>query len=533
MSGIDRLKENASRYDMNTNEERTVVDLTSKFPEEKDENIRESFAKDILEGEDSPFEKYKKEKIEEMNERMAVYEDEVEIDQDDEEEDDNDEEDVLSFNEFGGEEEKEDIESFSVETETINKEEPVEESTVNTVDVHPIIESEEKINDTENVVYPEVEKVEEQETVEDVSVTNIDNTTEEVEIIEDDEAEVDVDEDEVLENLKKLATEKLKPTAQNLDISSFTVLKKPTANLKSLKTKQLRAAKWVLPTQESIVLMKEFSGSELESLREFSEDTKSASMLFRKYRCIYDHIVSAKPASYEAWLKSTPFADIDHYFFAAYIASFKGSNYLPLDCADKKCGKTFLSDDVPFMRMVKFNSDKSKEKFNELYESEQDTAGKGLYCSEIVPLNSEVAIGFKDASIYNLLEISTLDDTTKTKYSNIIEYIPYIDALYIIHPESQSLEPVGYKVYPENATKTIKSKIKKFNDVLKTLSVDEFGQIRPFISSIRTRVNDISYMYPSVDCPNCGKPTEETPMSAESMLFLRAQLSALVNTSLK
>lgn len=517
MSEIDRLKENASRYDMNTNEERTVVDLTSKFPEEeKDENIKESLAKEILEGEDSVFGQYKREKIEEMNERMAVYEDEKEIDEDDEDEEiDDNEENILAFNEreeydVVEESEENETESFAVETEdiveeTVSEKEEAEDTTV----------------------------VEETTVPNDVSVTNIDNSSEEVEIIEDDETENEVDEDEVLANLKKLATEKLKPTAQSLDISSFTVLKRPTANLKSLQTKQVRAAKWVLPTQESIVLMKEFSGSELESLREFSEDARSASMLFRKYKCIYDHIVSSKPASYEAWLKCTPYADTDHYFFAAYIASFKGSNYLPLDCSNKKCGKTFLSDDVPFMKMVKFDSDKSREKFNELYESEQDNAGKGLYCSEIVPLNSEIAIGFKDASIYNLLEISTLDEKTRTQYSNIIDYIPYIDALYIIHPETQSLEPVGYKVYPENSTKTVKSKIKKFNDVLKTLSVDEFGQIRPFISSIRTRVNDISYMYPAVDCPNCGNPTEETPMTAESMLFLRAQLSALVNTSLK
>ena len=156
-----------------------------------------------------------------------------------------------------------------------------------------------------------------------------------------------IDNDEVLKHLQKLATEKLKPVSAKLDISSFTILKKPVSNVSPIfQNSSARVVKWVLPAQESIVLMKEFSGSELEKLREYSENSRSVDSLNRRFFMIYDHIVSPKPATFEQWLKSVPFEDIDHYFFAIYIASFKGANFLPEDCINKGCGETFITDDI-------------------------------------------------------------------------------------------------------------------------------------------------------------------------------------------
>ena len=43
----------------------------------------------------------------------------------------------------------------------------------------------------------------------------------------------------------------------------------------------------------------------------------------------------------------------------------------------------------------------------------------------------------------------------------------------------------------------------------------------------------MDYVYPSVTCPKCGKETKEQISSAEELVFIRYQLGALVNTSLK
>ena len=203
----------------------------------------------------------------------------------------------------------------------------------------------------------------------DVDVETGDDTLA-TEIIEEDETEIvkdNVDTDATLRHLQKLATEKLKPISKSLDISSFTILKKPVTSTKSIfENQKARVAKWVLPNQKSIVLMKEFSGAELEKLREYSENNRSIDSLNRRYHMIYDHITSPKPATFEQWLKTTPYEDVDNYFFCIYIASFKGANYLPADCINPNCKETFLSDNIPIMDMVKFESKKGQADFAEL-----------------------------------------------------------------------------------------------------------------------------------------------------------------------
>lgn len=534
------------------------IDLTqieaSQQPAE-DPNIHVSIAADILEGENSPFAKYKQEKMAEaqryMEERAAKEELEDEMEESDNE---------GSF-ESGNNDEAAEI-GFESSADTDNIKVTTQENV--SVDAENLDESfstdekEDKSDEdftessnTENTSIEEnkdQDKDKEKEEDYSVGITEDDNIDLEVTNVEgkpvvtedentlDDAADSGVvaDDTEVLEHLQKLATERIKPIARKLDLSSFTVMKKPTANLKALQNTDVKAAKWVLPSQDSVVLMKEFLGSELENLREYSEDATNMSMLYRKYRAIYEHIASPKPATYEAWLKATPFSDVDHYFFAAYIASFKGVNYLPVDCTNKKCGKTYMTEDVPILDMVKFKDENAKKKFTKLYTSEPMYTGKGLYVSEIVPLNNHIAIGFKEASIYNLFEVQSLSDADKEKYNAIISIIPYIDAMYIIHQDTQQLEPIGYKIYPENANKTVKAKIATFNKALNTLSPDEFTPINAFIREISNKREDgITYQYPSVKCPYCGTQINAIDTSAESLLFTRYQLGALANTSLK
>ena len=376
----------------------------------------------------------------------------------------------------------------------------------------------------EQVETPDI-NVEEQE---DNFVTDIEEEE------EDSTTEVgDVDNNEVLKHLQKLATEKLKPVSKKLDISSFTVLKKPATNINPIfQAASARVIKWVLPAQGSIVLMKEFSGAEIEKLREYSENSRSVDSLNRRFHMIYDHIVSPKPASFEQWMKTTPYEDVDHYFFAVYIASFKGANYLPVDCVNNKCNETFLTEDINIMDMVKFENNEAKDKFVKLYQSEATPAGKGVYCTEIVPITNTVAIAFRQPSIYNLIEIASLDERSRNTYSHILDYIPYIDTMYAIDTEQETLTPINYKVFPDNAQRTIRSKIKKYESIFSLMSVDEFGPIKAYVRAITEKTTGMSYIYPAVECPKCHTLTAEQPASAEQLVFTRYQLGSLVTTSL-
>ena len=378
--------------------------------------------------------------------------------------------------------------------------------------------------ESEEVETPDID-VEEQE----------DNFVTDIEEEEDDSTtEVgDVDDNEVLKHLQKLATEKLKPVSKKLDISSFTVLKKPATNINPIfQAASARVIKWVLPAQGSIVLMKEFSGAEIEKMREYSENSRSVDSLNRRFHMIYDHIVSPKPATFEQWMKTTPYEDVDHYFFAVYIASFKDANYLPVDCANNKCNETFITEDINIMDMVKFENNEAKNKFVKLYQSEATPAGKGVYCTETVPITNTVAIAFRQPSIYNLIEIASLDERSRNTYSHILDYIPYIDTMYAIDTEQQTLTPINYKVFPDNAQRTIRSKIKKYESIFSLMSVDEFGPIKAYVRAITEKTTGMSYVYPAVECPKCHTLTTEHPASAEQLVFTRYQLGSLVTTSL-
>lgn len=370
--------------------------------------------------------------------------------------------------------------------------------------------------------------------VENIGNDIINNIDESLEIEEEDSSE-DVDErDEILKKLQKLATERLKPVSKRLDISSFTVVKKPISNTKSFNVNPVKAAKWVLMNQESTVMMREFTGAELERLREFTQEANSVTSLTKRYRIIYDHIDSPKPASFETWLKTTPYADEDSLFFAIYIASFKGANYIPRDCSDQnECKETWLTEDINIMDMVKFESEEAKKKFTKIYQEEDSSMTKaGLYISERVALSNTVAVAFREPSIYTRIELASLDSEFRNKYAAILDYIPYIDSLYYIDQEAGSLIPVGYKSFTDNNIKTTKSKIQQFAKVLSTLSIDEFGAIRPYVNNVATRTSGINYIMPECTCPKCGKVVEESITTAEELLFTRYQLGALVNTSL-
>ena len=526
---------------------RQSVNVSAIAPHDNEEadvpmDAGEALAKSILEGPDSAFHKYVEKETSEYHEWMAEQQEKAELEAANKDEksmeqsaeasegkgslisDDFDEEsDDASM----------DLDDMDV-TDNLDIDEDNSDDEVYSEESNATLTEETDLSNDEDAVFdaPDID-LDVEEGVESIG-DSVEDTTDDNEDEEINNSEIaETDDDTILKQLQDMATERLKPTSKKLDISSFTVVKKPVTNVMPFfKPNKAKVAKWVLPTQKATIFMKEFSGSELEKLREYSEDRNSVDALNRRFHMIYDHIASARPSSFEQWLKVTPYRDVDHYFFAIYIASFNGANFLPEDCINTRCKKTFLTDDIKIMDMVKFENSKAKEEFSKLYKSEASPVSNGLFVSEVVPLSESVAIGFREPSIYNVFELASLDDATRRKYSSIIDYIPYIDELYVINQETHELIPVGYKKYTNNAVKTVQSKLQKYEKIFNTLSVDEFGPVKAYVRDIIAMNPGMYYVYPSVECPQCHTMTEEQRTSAEELVFTRYQLGALTNTSL-
>ena len=119
-------------------------------------------------------------------------------------------------------------------------------------------------------------------------------------------------------------------------------------------------------------------------------------------------------------------------------------------------------------------------------------------------------------------------------------YIPYcllivpvfIDSLYVIDQNAQTLVPIEAKTYPNNEVKTLKSKIVTYSKILKTLTSDQFGQLQAYINKLDDSASsDLTYVLPEATCAKCKKVIPETAMSPQEMLFTRHQLAVLATTS--
>ena len=526
---------------------RQSVNVSAIAPQDNEEadvpmDAGEALAKSILEGPDSAFHKYVEKETSEYHEWMAEQQEKAELEAANKDEKSMEQSAEASegkgslisddFDE-DSEDASMDLDDMDV-TDNLDIDEDNGDDEVYSEESNATLAEETDLSNDEDAVFdaPDID-LDVEESVESIG-DSVEDTTDDNDDEEINNSEIaETDDDTILKQLQDMATERLKPTSKKLDISSFTVVKKPVTNVMPFfKPNKAKVAKWVLPTQKATIFMKEFSGSELEKLREYSEDRNSVDALNRRFHMIYDHIASARPSSFEQWLKVTPYRDVDHYFFAIYIASFNGANFLPEDCINTRCKKTFLTDDIKIMDMVKFENSKAKEEFSKLYKSEASPVSNGLFVSEVVPLSESVAIGFREPSIYNVFELASLDDATRRKYSSIIDYIPYIDELYVINQETHELIPVGYKKYTNNAVKTVQSKLQKYEKIFNTLSVDEFGPVKAYVRDIIAMNPGMYYVYPSVECPQCHTMTEEQRTSAEELVFTRYQLGALTNTSL-
>lgn len=328
------------------------------------------------------------------------------------------------------------------------------------------------------------------------------------------------------EILKALVRKKIKPATKKLNIQAFTVAENVSANsIPTNQTKKVSVVKWPLINTGICVRMKEFSGQDIERLRYSLNNNDARNAL----QMVYDHITSAKPDTLDAWMKSIVFDDYDHLFFAIYCASFVGANYIPIDCQNETCQqKTYVTDDIPFMQMVKFENDEAKKEFMRIYK-EDPIESKGLIPTTRVAISENYAISFISPTLYSTFMISELlDDDFVQRYNNTISNIPYIYNIYKIDVANQRLVPVKWKEYANNEGKTLKSKVITYEHVFNDMTIDELAAVDGCIQKINEKTSAVTYQIPETTCPFCKHINPAQTQEPSTLLFLRSQLGRLV-----
>lgn len=453
-------------------------------------------------------------------------------------------------------EEHQDIESGVYERESYKPSARDEEVTKASEDDHDFYadsEFEEEETAAEEpkrrVVFSEedFEKEEEKEEKVDESPKpiTIKKTVEEVPSYDDEEIESDLKEDEppkaktkeeqeaemnqFIEDLKVAAKKSIKPSMRTVDLSTFTISDKGVKASKVIleKEKEQDVGDWVLYDSGHPISMSGLTGPELIKLDPDNSTRNRYNTIKDIYKIIYNHVVDSKKPSFENWMKQTKYTDLDHIYFALYMATFGGSNFISYQCPD--CKNVFIKD-VKFDDMINYKDDTVKAKVKEILSQSTDV-GTVEYNVELVQASDEYAFGMKAPSLYNVvMETAGLPENILEKYADLIDTITYIDSVYMIDYTNNSLIPVNIPVVKDDPVKTTIKRIQTMYDILKKLNSDEYYRLRGYISKLSDTAADITYMIPEAKCPECDTKIEANKeVDASTLLFTRHHLGAFAS----
>lgn len=431
---------------------------------------------------------------------------------------------------------------FIEEKQAQMKEEQEEEDDVNALltgqktieEVNLDDDDEDEDVDTITEVSPELPKKSLMEIINDLDDDEEDeeDETEEKEQEEDPNKieKLNLTEEEWTERLKQSAQSKIKVINESkvIDLSQFTVADKTVSvknAIKVVNTEELPyTSNWGLFNTGTPIIMEEFKGQEISKLLG-NEDLTRYNRNREIYKLIYEHDKTPGKPEFTEWLKQISVRDIDHIYMAIYRASYGGANYIPYNCGE--CGEVFVSDETPLYQMIKFKTPEDEKKAEEII-------GKVLREPEKLKtyreqITDDYVMDFKDPSIYNMyFELALLPDDFTEQNAELITYICYIDAIYVIDRATMSLIPINLTKNDKDITKELMYKIKRYSRVLKSLSADELSKVQAKIGEIvDEREVDVNYILPETVCPRCGKTIPETNISAQDLVFTRHQLARI------
>lgn len=336
------------------------------------------------------------------------------------------------------------------------------------------------------------------------------------------------DTDSIMKRFAENVKERIAPITKRFNLNDFTVGESPITRLdiKMMGLSHVSVADHFLPNAGKIISCSALSGSELMAMNPENSNRSRLNTLKDIYSIMYKHVVSEKPKTFDEWLKTTRFNDLEHIYFALYKATFGGSNFMTYECPNKKCQDVFI-EDVSFEDMINYADDEIKAKMQAIMSS----GDSSITPYEIVrqQISNNLAIGIRNPSIYNVvIEVSGLSDSFLEKYQDLMDIIVFIDNIYYIDYEHQVLEPVDFMPDNNNIAKTIARRIKIIADILRSLPSDNYFELRKAVADAFPSLAGVTYKIPAATCKKCGTQIPERVVGAQELLFMRHQLGAFV-----
>ena len=336
------------------------------------------------------------------------------------------------------------------------------------------------------------------------------------------------DTDSIMKRFAENVKERITPITKRFNLNDFTVGESPITRLdiKMMGLSHVSVADHFLPNAGKIISCSALSGSELMAMNPENSNRSRLNTLKDIYSIMYKHVVSEKPKTFDEWLKTTRFNDLEHIYFALYKATFGGSNFMTYECPNKKCQDVFI-EDVSFEDMINYADDETKAKMQAIMSS----GDSSITPYEIVrqQISNNLAIGIRNPSIYNVvIEVSGLSDSFLEKYQDLMDIIVFIDNIYYIDYEHQVLEPVDFMPDNNNIAKTIARRIKIIADILRSLPSDNYFELRKAVADAFPSLAGVTYKIPAATCKKCGTQIPERVVGAQELLFMRHQLGAFV-----
>lgn len=351
---------------------------------------------------------------------------------------------------------------------------------------------------------------------------------------ENETTEVDTtDSEKILEDLKTEVKQKITPIRNKIDLASFTIAKKAQSAQKVMRLAvqtNRNVADWVMFTAERPISVTGLSGPEILKLNPENSGRNRLNTFRDMYRVIYDHLYDANKPEFETWLKQVRFTDLQHIYFALYMATFGGSNFVSYSCPNNKCNKVFIKD-IEFKDMVKYADDAAKQKVQAILKLDSTTPNNDTYPVDLVQISDSYVFGLRAPSVWNvIMETASLSDKFLEKHGDLIDVVAYIDSVYYIDAQNQTLVPIDTKPDPNDQAKTSARRIKVFYDIIQQLSSEEYFNLGAAIKNYDKPGEQVTYMIPACTCPDCATeiPANEN-ISPDAMLFTRHQLAAIGN----
>ena len=341
------------------------------------------------------------------------------------------------------------------------------------------------------------------------------------------------DSEKILENLKTEVKQKITPIRNKIDLTSFTIAKKAQSAQKVMRLAvqtNRNVADWVMFTAERPISVTGLSGPEILKLNPDNSGRNRLNTFRDMYRVIYDHLYDANKPEFETWLKQVRFTDLQHIYFALYMATFGGSNFVSYSCPNNKCNKVFIKD-IQFKDMVKYADDAAKKKVQAILKLDSTTPNKDTYPVDLVQISDYYVFGLRAPSVWNvIMETASLSDKFLEKHGDLIDIVAYIDSIYYIDNANQTLVPIDTKPDHNDQAKTSARRIKVFYDIIQQLSSEEYFNLGAAIKEYDKPGEQVTYMIPACTCPECATeiPANEN-ISPDAMLFTRHQLAAIGN----